>query len=91
MARMSQCFGTTQPSLTLTADQVVRIDDIGGSGSSCHTDGVGLISKALALELEDKLYDGLPAAQRAKKVPSTCFQVHFILPRVALGSHLKLF
>ncbi|KAI5481832.1 hypothetical protein MNV49_000109 [Pseudohyphozyma bogoriensis] len=77
MARMAQLFGSTRPSITLTADEIVEIPDIESAGPpvSCHTDGVGLISPLLADDINEKLSEGLTPAQIAKRVPGTCFQI----------------
>ncbi|KAA8490744.1 putative RNA-dependent RNA polymerase 1 [Porphyridium purpureum] len=48
-ARLGQCFSTAVPTLTLSSDQITRIDDMKTvCGKSAFSDGVGCISSDLA-------------------------------------------
>jgi hypothetical protein len=77
MARLSQAFTTTQPSLLLEPDQILEIDDIYSSSGSCFTDGVGKISPDLAAEVDQILEEARPSKRRKEK--STCYQVSLSL------------
>lgn len=74
MARVAQAFTSTRKSLTLTPDQILRIQDVERNGS-CFTDGVGTISLDLAHQVVDVLLAALPSRKRRHQTKSTCFQI----------------
>lgn len=86
MARISQLLSSTQPSVLLKPDQIKTIPDTESDQKSVYTDGVGLISPALADEVEKALTKDLHPAAAQRRVTSTCFQVRSIFFR----SHFEL-
>ncbi|GAA5939359.1 RNA dependent RNA polymerase [Sporobolomyces koalae] len=71
MARISQAFTSSKPSLELLPGQVIKIPDIVSTNGSLFSDGCGLISRALAAEVISLL--GLKP--KDNKARTTCFQV----------------
>lgn len=65
-ARIAQAFSSSKPTLALDPSQILRNDDIVSSSDSVHSDGVGLISPALAVDVCRHL--------RIDPKTSTCFQ-----------------
>ncbi|GAA5896830.1 hypothetical protein JCM8208_007102 [Rhodotorula glutinis] len=70
MARIAQAFSSSKPTLELSPDQILFLPDIESPSGSCFSDGVGLISSALAVDVVKALKLKLGARQRAP----TCFQ-----------------
>jgi RNA-dependent RNA polymerase len=68
-ARISQAFTATDASVSVEAEEILRMDDIERDGS-CFTDGVGTISRDLAKEIWKRL------PKRPRTYPSA-FQVRF--------------
>ncbi|KAG6872879.1 hypothetical protein C0995_005737 [Termitomyces sp. Mi166 len=55
-ARISQAFTATDVSVTIHPEEVLRVEDINtDTGKYCFTDGVGTISRELAIEVSKKL------------------------------------
>ncbi|KAG6878423.1 hypothetical protein C0993_007024 [Termitomyces sp. T159_Od127] len=55
-ARISQAFTATDISVTIDPEEVLSVEDINTeSGDYCFTDGVGTISRDLAIEVSQKL------------------------------------
>ncbi|GAA5999859.1 hypothetical protein JCM10207_005942 [Rhodosporidiobolus poonsookiae] len=69
-ARIAQAFSTSKPTLSLRPDQILVIDDITSPSGSCFSDGVGLISTALAAEVVKALKIQVKDGQKGP----TCFQ-----------------
>jgi len=70
MARIAQAFSSSKPTLELSPDQVLLLPDIESTSGSCFSDGVGLISSALAVDVVRALKLKLGSRQKAP----TCFQ-----------------
>ncbi|GAA6003728.1 RNA dependent RNA polymerase [Rhodotorula paludigena] len=70
MARIGQAFSSSKPTLKLDASQIILIPDVASPSGSCFSDGVGLISTALAADVVAALGLKVNAQQSAP----TCFQ-----------------
>lgn len=68
-ARMSQAFTATEPSITLEVDEVFPVADIIHNNSN-FTDGVGDISKDMALEISRSLQSRPGNRRRFHTTPS---------------------
>jgi hypothetical protein len=66
-ARIAQAFSSSKPSISLHPTQILQIDDITSQSGSCHSDGVGLISAALATDV-------VKALKLDVSPTPTCFQ-----------------
>lgn len=80
MARIAQAFTTTAPSITLLASQVFTIPDIETDDhergtTSCHTDGVGLISVELAEQVDKAYRKSLSPSAIKRRVKPTVYQI----------------
>ncbi|KAG8906418.1 hypothetical protein FRB99_006920 [Tulasnella sp. 403] len=71
-ARMSQAFTATEPSLTLTIDEIATMPDIERNGS-CFTDGVGDISRELANKISKSLQKR-PGSRKRFYIKPSAFQ-----------------
>ena len=79
-ARIAQAFSSTKPSITLLPSQIAHIPDIESFDpdtgiTSCHTDGVGLISPELAAVVDAAYNRSLTPSQRKRRVKPTVYQV----------------
>ncbi|BGP48649.1 hypothetical protein JCM10450v2_004525 [Rhodotorula kratochvilovae] len=70
MARIAQAFSSSKPTLQLDPSQILLIPDVESPSGSCFSDGVGLISTALAADVVKALKLKLGTRQKAP----TCFQ-----------------
>jgi len=71
MARLGQALTSSRSSLELEPDQVKRIEDIISPTGSVHTDGVGLVSPAMA----QTIIKATAAEAKEGARSSTCWQV----------------
>ncbi|KAG8906415.1 hypothetical protein FRB99_006917 [Tulasnella sp. 403] len=71
-ARMSQAFTATEPSLTLTIDEITTMPDIERNGS-CFTDGIGDISRELANKISKSLQKR-PGSRKRFYIKPSAFQ-----------------
>ena len=69
-ARISQAFTTTDPSISVEAEEVFYLDDIKDTeGKWCFTDGVGTISPELARDVWKALRPHRPGNYRRPRCP----------------------
>ncbi|GAA6048602.1 hypothetical protein JCM3770_002050 [Rhodotorula araucariae] len=70
MARIAQAFSSSKPTIELDPSQILLVPDLESPSGSCFSDGVGLISTALAADVVKALKLKLGRQQK----PPTCFQ-----------------
>ncbi|KAG6879393.1 hypothetical protein C0992_003010 [Termitomyces sp. T32_za158] len=76
-ARISQAFTATDVSVTIHPEEVLRTEDINTEkGNYCFTDGVGTISRDLAIEVSTKLRSNRQRGRR-KRGYARALQVRF--------------
>ncbi|KAK4705953.1 RNA-dependent RNA polymerase, partial [Phenoliferia sp. Uapishka_3] len=80
MARVAQVFSSSKPSITLQPSQIILIPDIETKDPttgniSCHSDGCGLISPALARDIDKAYSPNLSPAQRKRRVVPSVYQI----------------
>ncbi|PVG04808.1 RdRP-domain-containing protein [Serendipita vermifera] len=74
-ARLSQAFSATEESVTVEVEEVLVTPDKESASKSCFTDGVGLISQALAEEIWEKYTEARSKRSRRRLQAPTAFQI----------------
>jgi RNA-dependent RNA polymerase len=88
-ARISQAFTTTDSSISVSAEEILVVEDI-TNGRYCFTDGVGTISESLARKIWKALQKrGSRSARRATMYPRA-FQIRLVGAKGMLSVDYKL-